>query len=275
MSGWNIFVDVFVLVAAIVAILDYFGVKPKQRSDGGKMSLSRGWKLVLMLMLVAISLGLSGYGFYRSLRPKIVVVEKPVDRIVEKEKLVQSDCSHVVHPKKNAEKKDVTHKDTLGPLPSPIQQDCGGGNCAASVGQQGGITAGQINIAPPDRHLTLFQKNAITDFVRGKHCKIDMLSGLANAPDAQNYALEIAAAFRDGGCDAPKECNLGVMPSGTLRGIEIIYHDDAIHQPGQMILISKETQEGIVAGAFDNAKIPVSVNTSGGKGVVRLLVGAP
>jgi len=42
-------------------------------------------------------------------------------------------------------------------VPAPVQPpntlDCGGGNCAVSTGQQGGITAGQINI-DTDRALT-------------------------------------------------------------------------------------------------------------------------
>jgi hypothetical protein len=35
----------------------------------------------------------------------------------------------------------------------PIQQNCDGGNCATSIGQQGGITAGQINLGPPPLKL--------------------------------------------------------------------------------------------------------------------------
>jgi formylglycine-generating enzyme required for sulfatase activity len=56
------------LIGATIAILNYFGVKPK----AGVMPPSRQWKLFLMLGLVALSLGLSGYGFYRSLHPQIV-----------------------------------------------------------------------------------------------------------------------------------------------------------------------------------------------------------
>jgi hypothetical protein len=60
------------------------------------MTLSRRWKLALMLTLVAASLGLSGYSFFRS-RHRIVIekiVEKPVDRIVERvvEKPVPIPC---------------------------------------------------------------------------------------------------------------------------------------------------------------------------------------
>jgi hypothetical protein len=44
--------------------------------------------------------------------------------------------------------------DARAPSMPPIKQDCGGGNCAATVGQQGGITAGQINLGPPPARLT-------------------------------------------------------------------------------------------------------------------------
>jgi hypothetical protein len=74
-------------LTALVAILDYFGVKPSEPSWGLKMPLNRNWKLGIMLGLVAVSFALSSYGLYRSLRPRIVekIVEKPVDKIVEKE----------------------------------------------------------------------------------------------------------------------------------------------------------------------------------------------
>ncbi len=56
-------------LAALVAILDYFGFKPKQPHWGPSMPLNRNWKLGIMLVLVAASLGMSGFSFYRSLHP--------------------------------------------------------------------------------------------------------------------------------------------------------------------------------------------------------------
>jgi hypothetical protein len=89
MSAWSLIVDVIVVAGSLVAVLDYFGIKP--RPVGG-VTPSRKWKLAIMLGLVALSLGLTGYSFYRSFRPKIVekIVEKPVDRVVEK--LVPAEC---------------------------------------------------------------------------------------------------------------------------------------------------------------------------------------
>jgi hypothetical protein len=112
---------------------------------------SQKWKLVVMLGLVGLTLCFSGYGFYRSLRPLVVekVVEKPVDKIVS----VPQECPPVPNPSTKPKRssqsailkgKPVTR--THAPSEPPIKQDCVGGNCAASVGQQGGVTAGQINV---------------------------------------------------------------------------------------------------------------------------------
>jgi hypothetical protein len=75
-------------LAALVAILDYFGIKPKNAQWGVRMPLTKNWKLVVMLTLVAISLGMNGYSTYRAFQPKII--EKPVDRVVVK--TVQAGC---------------------------------------------------------------------------------------------------------------------------------------------------------------------------------------
>jgi len=87
-----LFIGLLTALASTVAILDWCGIKPRDIRTGLTMSLSTRWKLVLMIGLVALSLGLSGFGFYRSLRPRIVerIVDRPVDRIVEK--VVPQEC---------------------------------------------------------------------------------------------------------------------------------------------------------------------------------------
>jgi hypothetical protein len=164
MSGWSIFVDAFVLLASLVAILDYFGVKPKQRSDGTKMSLSRRWKLAIMLTLVAASLALSGYGFYRSLHPRIVerIIEKPVDRIVEK--MVPKDCPMPDNGRKPAGKgKQMPTAPVSEASPPSVTQ---GPGSAFSNNQQGGITAGTINLGPSPLVINPAQQNALANSVR-------------------------------------------------------------------------------------------------------------
>jgi hypothetical protein len=158
--GWTLFLEIVGAIASIVVILDYFGIKPEAGAWGVIMALNQKWKLVIMLLLVGLSVAFSGYGFFRALRPKIVerVVEKPVEKIVEK--VVPQECppvpsatlKHSTKPKRSPQSdtlKGKTVTKTDAPSEPPIKQDCGGGNCAASVGQQGGVTAGQINVNGP------------------------------------------------------------------------------------------------------------------------------
>lgn len=53
-------------LAAVVAILTYFGIRPKGSLRA--VVLSRNWKLAVMLLLVAASLGMSGYSLYLTVR---------------------------------------------------------------------------------------------------------------------------------------------------------------------------------------------------------------
>jgi hypothetical protein len=173
-------IDGLVALAALVAILDYFGLKPREPIWGLTMPLSKNWKLAIMLGLVAASLGMSSYGFYRSYQPKIVekTVEKPVEKVVEK--LVPQECPLNPIPSRqhfNRQSKTLPQPTVLrgtpvtktdAPNQPPIQQDCGGGNCAASVGQQGGITAGQVNVNGPIPPVYTFTEEVVASDNRKK-----------------------------------------------------------------------------------------------------------
>jgi hypothetical protein len=99
-----------------------------------------------------------------------------------------------------------------GPAPEqlPIRQDCGGGNCAASVGQQGGVTAGQINV-DTDRHLSPKQ---IADIGTAKTTCTTMpfVNVTASSDEAKRYAYEFIGALRDAGCHADL-----ILPIPSLR----------------------------------------------------------
>lgn len=172
-------VDLLVALASLAAILDYFGLKPQKPMWGLSMPYSKNWKLAIMLALVAAALGMSGYGFYRSYRPKIVekIVERPVEKVVEK--LIPQECPQTSVPSRQHSDKPktlsqstvvkgvpVTKSDAANQ--PPIQQDCGGGNCAASVGQQGGITAGQLNVNGPIPPTYTFTEEAVASDSRKK-----------------------------------------------------------------------------------------------------------
>lgn len=96
-----------------------------------------------------------------------------------------------------------------GTLPA-MTQDCGGGNCAASVGQQGGITAGQINV-DTDRHLSLKQ---IANIGAAKTACATMpfINVTASSDEAKRYAYQIIGALHAAGCHADL-----VLPIPGLR----------------------------------------------------------
>lgn len=129
--------NLLISLAALVAILDWFGIKPNPKSWGAVMPLGKSWKLAIMLGLVAASLALSGYAFYRALRPKVVekIVEKPVEKLVPQECPKAEDSTS---SKRQATMGGGNTKLTPAPvIPTPQSAT---GNNNTQVG--GGITTG-------------------------------------------------------------------------------------------------------------------------------------
>lgn len=153
--GWTLFLEVLGALASVVVILDYLGIKPNAAAWGSIMALNQKWKLVIMLGLVGLMLWFSGYGFYRSLRPKIVektvtvTVEKPVDRIVEK--VVKVDCSKKSQSpvKDNRAAKETPDNSVHLDNGSKIEQQSNG-DCSPNM--IGG--SGTVNCAPPLKLMT-------------------------------------------------------------------------------------------------------------------------
>lgn len=104
-------------------------------------------------------------------------MEKPVEKVVEK--LIPQEC-----PSTSASSRQHSGKPKILAPPSvlrgtpvtksnaqsqpPIQQDCGGGNCASSVWQQGGITTGQLNVNGPIPPIYTFTEAAVDSDNRKK-----------------------------------------------------------------------------------------------------------
>jgi hypothetical protein len=114
--------DILLDVAALVAILAYFGIAPKKPLWGIAMPLSRNWKLVIMLVLVVLALGMSGYAAYRGYHPKSV--EKTV--IVEKSVSVATPCPEL--PKESKPPKPQARPPLSG------QQQSGADNVQSGAG---------------------------------------------------------------------------------------------------------------------------------------------
>ena len=152
--GWTLFVEILATLASVVVILDYFGIKPDANAWRGIMSLSQRWKLVIMLLVVALSLGLSLYSFYRSRNHKLVEKEKIV------EKLVPQECpkceSLAAPPKKTGASLTAPHgappQTATGNNNGQVAGNITTGNCnAVQVG--GNKNQAQVNCTPPPLEL--------------------------------------------------------------------------------------------------------------------------
>jgi hypothetical protein len=174
--GWTLFVEVVATLASIAVILDYCGVKPNRQSWGLITHLSRSWKLAVMLGLMLLSLGFSGYGFYRSLHPRIVekVVEKPVDRVVEK--IVEAEC-----PKPQPSPK---HRHGAGSPPPPQIEQYGEGSGAVGAGiNQGPCSVAQVGgeANQGTTNCTLTTPETIQSMVIALKLECEVRSGYAPA----------------------------------------------------------------------------------------------
>jgi hypothetical protein len=130
-SFWTLVVEVFAVIASIVAILDYLGIKPGR---SWSLPLGRRVKLTAMLMLMALSLGLSGRSFYLARHPRIVgkIVDRPVS----------APCPIATSvPKNDGRGLPKTSHKTLAPQASVT------GNVTGKNAQVGSITQGSGSIA--------------------------------------------------------------------------------------------------------------------------------
>jgi len=146
-------------------------------SEASTIGIRRGKRVWIALSFSIVSLCLSAAAVYYFARPRIVTIEKPVEKVVEK--LVPQECpSNPVPGRQHSDKSKALSQPTVvrgtpvtktdAPSQPPIQQDCEGGNCAASVGQQGGITAGQINVNAPIPPVYAFTEEAVASDNRKK-----------------------------------------------------------------------------------------------------------
>jgi hypothetical protein len=138
------------------------------------------------------SLVLCAGAFYYFFHPRVVekIVEKPIEKIVEK--IVPAQCPSPQKP----DKVKSTKPTALATPTPPVQQDCGGGNCAVSVGQQGGITGGQITIGAKtwDMVMTGEKQKAMISVLQAVHGSI-RVEWLTFDPDSLKISGGILYTF--------------------------------------------------------------------------------
>jgi hypothetical protein len=163
-------------------------------------------------------------------------------------------------PAKPAQGQKANGKGAQSPAASPKPTSGNivqGPGSVVSVNQQGGITAAQVNIGIPDRHLTPEQKDAIISGLQGNTCTISLVSYELGVSDALEYAFELKAALKAGGCIVPEDLTPAIRLKESDRGIFVQYYDPATHTPGEHIIIPNDTPQGMVFHALIKAQLPV------------------
>ena len=170
-------------VLAILSLLG-FNHQLRQRSSDTSAEISAALKnsrekrLWLAVILSALSVALSGASFYRFERPIIAekVVEKPVDRVVEK--IVQAECpkpQFSIAPNRAKGRQGSQKRPGVVIPASAIERAETHAPISAAVGiNSGTVTVGE---AGPDLKLTKLQENVLdegryrTDFSLSIHSK--------------------------------------------------------------------------------------------------------
>lgn len=224
-SGWALFFGVLTALASIVAILEWLGIKPKALSWRLVVPFSTKLKLVIMVGLMVLSLGFSGYGFYRSFRPKIV------ERIVERQ--VPTICPSV--PATVPENKEPARSKKQAPPKnglSPSGNDNVTGNTvtqgAGSIAQFGGFgnTATIINKDAP-RRLSGLQKRELITCLSKKPGRFS-IGALQGNSEAYMYAQDWREVFISAGWEIVHKdipIQIFMIGGGMWSGIHFSVHD--------------------------------------------------
>jgi len=252
-------VDVIACLAGLVAILDYFGIKPKKPADGVKMTLPRKFKLAIMLALVGISLGLSGYSFYRSRHPKIIdrIVEKPVERIVEKP--VSQNCPPVP---------STEHRAGKTPPTASIQQSNSGGlNIQqATTGERSPIVNSPITVGQIPKTISAQDKVSLSElFTRGlgttagKTITISADQYSAPSPFISDfYDLISGAHWPMREAQVNQIIGFGQLGPKRFQGAVLILHGEPLKE-GEQVKVDSSDPLYYIGTALQSLNVPMIV----------------
>jgi len=161
--------------------------------------------------------------------------------------------------------RDITVNQGSGNVPvTPMSQECApGANCAMSSGQQGGITAGTVNLGGAlPRHLSDDDIAGLKSGLVRFHSKVT-LGVMAGASDGFPLANQLVKAFHDAGISVNDYVSLR-SPSGGSQiyyGIQIQFHGDAV-PPDAIVAYYNDSQLGILVSALKQAHLLVAATHS-------------
>jgi hypothetical protein len=250
-------VDIFVIVTtlvlitlSVVAVLPLLGFDIRIHGRSGvdaELSIPNPRKKPwIALALVTVSACFSAGALYYFFRPRIheTVVERPVEKLIEKQAPIPCPKRAPEQSKRSAPKTQAEQE----PQP-PIEQECGGGNCAASLGQQGGVTAGQINLGPPP--VTFAYKVEDVASTKTKYAFEKKVSITTNRP----FSPATLALF----CDADvEEMEAGFSKLAMMNESEGVDRNNKKHVFIHFDTPAIEPNVPLVVRLWSNAKVTVT-----------------
>jgi hypothetical protein len=114
-------------------------------------------------------------------------------------------------PAKPSRRPEIGKANVVPSTTPSVKLDCEGGNCAVSNGQQGGITAGQINIGDVAKRLSPENIGKIAAFLQSAQVKSSI--SISAAQNTSGFADDLYEAFHEGGWALREsEVNLLISP---------------------------------------------------------------
>ncbi len=215
-----------------------------------------------MLVLVVAAVGMSGYGFYRSSRPKIVerIIDKPVSvPCPESSKELEPEKPRTApRPKLQTSQQQVGGKDN-------VQQAGAISQGPGSIAQVGSNNQASIVSGPPDRTLTASQEGAIAEVAKGIPAQIRIVVEHPTDYESSEYGKVIhdaLAEFRS--ADLGTALSYGGQPPPV--GLYVLAHtDDSNVMPYANQLYDAMKKVGIPCEAYQVDFVPA--------GTLRISVG--
>ncbi|MFI5091926.1 MAG: hypothetical protein ACHQIK_00640 [Candidatus Acidiferrales bacterium] len=256
-------IDALVGLAAVVAILNFFGIKPKQLPSWRIMPLSQKWKLAIMLALVAAALGMSGYNFYRALRPK--TVERTVEKVIEKPVSIPCPEPPKANPTSPNAGQRQPKKDNVQVVQAPNATQQSSGDCSPN---QIGIN-NTNNCVPPLRKLPADQQTRMIQYLSSTKHKLT-IGSLVGDEEAGEFATALADTFERSGWKVERVIGRQMQTGISHESITV-----SLYAPPGSTTSDNETAT-IAVNALRNAGIRVAVNFDStlDRDTVNLYVGA-
>jgi hypothetical protein len=238
-------------VAGVITALPPLGVdigifgRPHMPLEGIPHFRARQARIAIVVAL--ISLGISAGAFYYFFRPRVVekIIEKPVDRIVEKS--VPAPCPPA---KTNGAK---ANKSTITTPTYAVQNPTG------SIVNQGSPNLGTqtVNNGPVPRHLSDITKEELAGCFGKKH-GVFKIGAITNNSEAYAYAKEwrdllVSAKWKGDEADIPP-INSVFLGGGNFSGTMVSIHDAALFSQTQMVIANGSPERNFsdcLAGRHD------------------------